>query len=357
MSMWTMSQRLHLDQRTEPVAGVEVFAGTDRDVDRVRDPGHRLEVAGRHRILQPHRLDRLDRLRHLNGIAHVVLPVRLDAEVDVGAELVAHDLHRPADAPQVLQREPAGIAVVTRLLVVGIGLRRDAVPLELECRPPELLRPGLPDLFAPRLGILRPLDRRHRAIETDPVAKPSAEQVARGRLEDSPGEVPQRDFDAAGGGHGHAGNRAGAGAFHQHLRVQLVDVERIFAKHDRPELVDDEVLHPPAPVRFADPVQPGVRLDLDQVPVPGSADDHALDVRDLDLALVLPRIGFQRQQARRRQPRRGFQESSPVHGTLPPLKALRIRPLQRRHCSAGDGVPEHRGRWRLHVFAGERCET
>src|SRR6478672_9833624 len=104
--------------------------------------GHRLEVARRYRILEPHRLDRLDRPGHLNRITHVVLPVRFYSEIDIRAQFLAHDLHRAADAPQVLQREPARVAIVTWFFVVGIGFWRNAVPLELERRPAELLRLG-----------------------------------------------------------------------------------------------------------------------------------------------------------------------------------------------------------------------
>ena len=84
---------LQLDQAAEAVARIQILAGADRDVDGVRHARHRFGIARRHRILQPHRLDRLDRLRHVDGVAHVVLPVRFDAEVDVGPELFAHRLH------------------------------------------------------------------------------------------------------------------------------------------------------------------------------------------------------------------------------------------------------------------------
>jgi hypothetical protein len=38
-----------------------------------------------------------------------------------------------------------------------------------------------------------------------------------------------------------------------------------------------------APVGFSNTVDAGVGLDLDEVPVPGSAHDHAFNVGDLDL--------------------------------------------------------------------------
>src|SRR6185312_6062879 len=70
----------------------------------------------------------------------------------------------------------------------------------------------------------------------------------------------------------------------EHLRVELVHVHRIFADDDALHLVYDEILDAPTPVRLADAVNPGVRFDLDQVPVPSPLDDHAFDVGDLDFA-------------------------------------------------------------------------
>ena len=83
-----------------------------------------------------------------------------------------------------------------------------------------------------------------------------------------------RDGDAADG--------AGAGALHQHLGEELVDVERVLAHYDGLHLGEDHVLHAPAPVGFADAVEPGIGFDLDEIPIPGAAHDHALDVGDLD---------------------------------------------------------------------------
>ena len=246
---------LDLDQAAEAIARVEVFAGADRDVDGLRHARHHFGIARRHRILQPHRLDGRDHLGHVDRVAHVVFPVRFDPEVDVGPELFAHDLHGAADAAEIFQREAARVAIVSGLLVVGIGARRDAVTLEFEGGPAELLGLGLAHLFAPRLRIFRLVDRRHRPIEADAIAEAAAEQVAGGRVEQAPGEIPQRDLDAARGGHGDAGDRARAGALHQHLRIELVDVERVFADDDGLEFVEDEVFHAPSPVGFADAVR------------------------------------------------------------------------------------------------------
>src|ERR1700734_3468690 len=46
----------------------------------------------------------------------------------------------------------------------------------------------------------------------------------------------------------------------------------------------DHILDAGSPIGFADTVEARIGLNLDQVPIPGAAHDHALDVRDLDLA-------------------------------------------------------------------------
>ena len=131
-------------------------------------------------------------------IAHVVLPVRLNAEVHVRPQFLAHDLHRAPDAPQVLQRQPSRVAVVARLPVFWVCPRGNPVTLELESGPAELLRLRLSHLRAPGLGIFGALHCRHRAVEADPVAKPSAQEVTRRRFEDSPWHVPFRPIDTGG---------------------------------------------------------------------------------------------------------------------------------------------------------------
>ena len=329
---------LELDQAAEAVARVQVLSRTNGDVDRVGDAGHRLWISRRDRILQPHRLYRLDRLRHLDRVAHVVLPVRLNAEVHVRPQFLAHDLHRAPDAPQVLQRQPSRVAVVARLPVFWVCPRGNPVTLELESGPAELLRLRLSHLRAPGLGIFGALHCRHRAVEADPVAKPSAQEVTRRRFEDSPREVPQRDLDPAGCGYGHPGDCAGPRALHQHLRVELVHIQGILTYDDRPQLVHDQVLDPPAPIRLADTVETGVRFDLDQVPIPGPAHDHALDISDFHLPLLLRRQPVKWHEAQGRSPRDRLQKSTPVHGTSPfgrLIQAVLSRPRRESKRSFG----------------------
>src|SRR5262249_17932644 len=103
-----------------------------------------------------------------------------------------------------------------------------------------------------------------------------------------------------------------ARAEHQHLRVEFVDVERILAHDVLLQLVQHEILHTRPPIRFAESVNARVGFDFDEVPVPGAAHDHALDVRDLDLALEAGGFEMQRQRAPH-SAARGLKKSSPVH--------------------------------------------
>ncbi len=78
-------------------------------------------------------------------------------------------------------------------------------------------------------------------------------------------------------------------------------------------LLSDQVLDAPAPIGLADAVEAGIGFDLDEVPVPGAADDHALDVGDLDL---LAQRGGEAVEGRG-QPEGGgrMEETAAVHGT------------------------------------------
>ncbi len=100
---------------------------------------------------------------------------------------------------------------------------------------------------------------------------------------DASGEIPECDFDAARGGDGDSADCADTAAHEEHLVIQLIDVERILADDERLQLRQDEVLNSGSPVGFANSGDASVGLDLDEVPVPRSAHDHALDVGDLDL--------------------------------------------------------------------------
>jgi hypothetical protein len=61
-----------------------------------------------------------------------------------------------------------------------------------------------------------------------------------------------------------------------------LDVQRVLAPEE-PVRVLDEVGHPAAAVRLADPRHAGVGVDLHQVPLEVPVDDRRLDVRDRDV--------------------------------------------------------------------------
>src|SRR5437867_7604869 len=62
----------------------------------------------------------------LDDIAHVIAPVALDGEVDIGTELFAHDLHAFHDPANVFGGEVAGVRIVAGLAESGIGFGRHA---------------------------------------------------------------------------------------------------------------------------------------------------------------------------------------------------------------------------------------
>ncbi len=199
-----------------------------------------------------------------------------------GAELFAHNVHAHYDAANIFRGQIARVGIVTRLAELGIGLGWYAIALELERSPAEFLRPCFSDLRPPGLRILDALADLQRAVETDAVAEPAAQQIADRRLEHAAHQVPESDLDAAGGGNGDAADGSRAGAAHQNLGVEFVHIQRILAQQQRLHLSEDEVFHTRTPVGFADAAETGIGFDLDQIPVPGAADDHALDVGDFD---------------------------------------------------------------------------
>ena len=128
---------LNLDQTAEFIAGVEVLTGGHGNVNGMSYTRHHFGIAGRHRIFEPHGLGRLNHFGHLDSIANVVLPVRFDTEVNIGAQFLPHRHHRFFDTPQIFQCQPAGITIVAGFGVSGISFRRNAIALELISRPPK----------------------------------------------------------------------------------------------------------------------------------------------------------------------------------------------------------------------------
>src|SRR3954451_22365492 len=116
------------------------------------------------------------------------------------------------------------------LLIRGVEHARDPVSLELKGGPAPTLGTRRPHQLAPRFRILRLFFRDlGGAIEADPVAESPAKQIAGRRVEDPARQIPQSDLYAARSRNGSAANGARSGALHQHLGVELIDVQRVLA--------------------------------------------------------------------------------------------------------------------------------
>src|SRR4029453_18068955 len=101
-------------------------------------------------------------------------------------------------------------------------------------------------------------------------AELSAEERRGGHVEDLARKVPPRHFDTADRAHQVMARSVGAGAAQvarafAHLRVELVDLQRVLA--DQPRLEGQHLLldaNAWRAVRLRYPVEAGVRCDLDE---------------------------------------------------------------------------------------------
>jgi hypothetical protein len=134
--------------------------------------------------------------------------------------------------------------------------------LELERGPTEFLRLCFAHNPAPGVQIFGILRASRGGVKADAVANAAAQQIADRCLEKPSGQIPECDFDAAGGTHRLPACCADGSAHHEHLRVEFVDIERIFAYHQRLELLQDDVFDARTPIGFTDSVDAGVGLDL-----------------------------------------------------------------------------------------------
>ena len=126
------------------------------------------------------------------------------------------------------------------------------------------------------------------------VAEAAAEEVVDGRVERPADEIPERDLDAADGGHGRAGQRALAGEAADHHLVELADVERVLADEHRRGLVH-QLGDADAPIGLAEAGNALVRLDLHEHPGESSLHDrraHPRDLHDPPLWPLPPLIGL-----------------------------------------------------------------
>jgi len=202
---------LHFAQGAEGLEAVEVLAGGDGGVGGAGEAGHGVVVLGRQWIFEPHGIGMLERVEALDGVVELILPVALDGEVFVGAEFVADGVHLLDDIADVVVGQAKGVEIVAGLRAGRVVVDGDAVALEL---------PGgeavfvvglhLGGLIAPRRSFGWTGRSLQGAVEADSIAEASAEKVADGRLEDAAGEIPERAFDATGGGNGDSADGSGA---------------------------------------------------------------------------------------------------------------------------------------------------
>ena len=130
-------------------------------------------------------------------------------------------------------RETAGVGIVAGLLILRIGLRRNAVALKFESRPAPLFGVRLLHLIAPDGGIF---DMLRRTAWCD--------RSARGRGSVRPADSDRRFQNAPARSQRAISMPLAAvtvtppmapapALAHQHFGIELVHVERVFADDDR----------------------------------------------------------------------------------------------------------------------------
>ena len=87
--------RLLLDQLAETVAQIEILAGADRRGGGALDLAHGVDVLGRHRLLEPHQVQRLEVAGQPDGARHVEPRVDVAGDVDLLARRLSSPF-RPA---------------------------------------------------------------------------------------------------------------------------------------------------------------------------------------------------------------------------------------------------------------------
>ena len=286
-------RRLAQDDLRELVEAVQVFAGADGRVGRLGHPFQRFGIFRRRRVFDEHRIGMFDGVAQLDHIVDRILPVALHREVGI-AQGLPDALHAVGDAADVQVGELVGVAVMARLGEGRVGAGRNAVALHLEHgEAVGVVGLGFRHLVAPGLRLfgafVRPLQG---AIESHLVAESPAQKIADRGLQQAARQIPQRDFNARRGMHGQATGGAIAAIEEQQLGVELDHVQRVFADQLLAEAVQGDVLHAWTPIALADAEHPGIGFDLDQIPVPGAANDHHLDVGDLDLLGEILRLGL-----------------------------------------------------------------
>ena len=82
-----------LEHLAELEARVELLAGHDRHADLAAALGQRADVARRHRLLEPERIERLEHARDPHRVHGRQPAMHLDQEIDLGADRLAHGAH------------------------------------------------------------------------------------------------------------------------------------------------------------------------------------------------------------------------------------------------------------------------
>ncbi len=154
---------------------IQILAGNDRHIDCVRDARHRFHIFSRHRIFQPHRLGVLHFVGQFDGIARIVMPVQVHAEIAIGSKDFADGFHTLHDPPEIAMRESLRVQIVAGLLILRIGFFRNAVALKFESGPAPFFGLGFVYLVAPGSWIVDIAHHLHGAIEANLVAEPAAE--------------------------------------------------------------------------------------------------------------------------------------------------------------------------------------
>src|SRR4051812_2004296 len=188
-------------------------------------------------------------LSQLHRVSNIVMPVKINAELSLRTKFFPNNLHVLHNVIDIGAFQVAKVTIMTRLLVRWIEHARDRVALKLESSPPPTFSSSVSHQFAPGLRVARSLfGNLSRAIESHPIPKFAAKQIASWRVQDAPSQIPECDLDSTCGGDGGPADRARSCALHEHLGIELVDVERIFPYNDASHLVHDEILHAPSPI-------------------------------------------------------------------------------------------------------------
>lgn len=123
---------LALNQRTEPLNPVKIFAGADRRAGGSRKTCHSVRLVRWERNLQPHWPNVLQCVQQLNRILGVVFPVTFNREVDLLAEVATHGFHLRDDATNVPIGQIAGVGIMSRLGVRRGSAHRNVGALKFE---------------------------------------------------------------------------------------------------------------------------------------------------------------------------------------------------------------------------------